>query len=208
MSSLLDFSSELALDGESLTVDEQNQILQATDGLALLRGKWVEVDQDKLQEALTHWQEMERQFADGIDFIEGMRMLAGVQLGKEATGEEVAGWTRVTAGDWLNDTLGQLRDPSGVVGCEPGAHLNATLRPYQVDGVRWLWFMTRLGLGACLADDMGLGKTIQIIDLLLILRHDDEQHDKSQQGNDQRGQTKQKKAPSASLLVAGWKLEK
>jgi non-specific serine/threonine protein kinase len=73
--------------------------------------------------------------------------------------------------------------------------------------------MTRLGLGACLADDMGLGKTIQIIDLLLILRHDDEQHDKSQQGNDQRGQTKQKKAPSASLLVVpaslvgNWKSE-
>src|SRR5207253_10001184 len=28
-------------------------------------------------------------------------------------------------------------------------------------------FMTELGLGACLADDMGLGKTIQVIDLLL-----------------------------------------
>ncbi len=33
--------------------------------------------------------------------------------------------------------------------------------------MRWLWFMLKLGLGACLADDMGLGKTIQIIDLLL-----------------------------------------
>jgi non-specific serine/threonine protein kinase len=33
--------------------------------------------------------------------------------------------------------------------------------------VQWLWFMTELGLGACLADDMGLGKTIQILDLLL-----------------------------------------
>src|SRR5262249_26300697 len=41
------------------------------------------------------------------------------------------------------------------------------LRHYQADGVRWLWFMTELGLGACLADDMGLGKTIQVIDLLL-----------------------------------------
>ena len=41
------------------------------------------------------------------------------------------------------------------------------MRPYQVDGVRWLWFLTELGLGACLADDMGLGKTIQVIDLLL-----------------------------------------
>jgi len=213
MSSLLDFSSELALDGEPLTADERNQILQATDGLALLRGKWVEVDQDRLQEALTHWQEMEQQFADGVGFIQGMRMLAGVQLGKEATDEEVAGWTRVTAGDWLNDTLGQLRDPAGVVGCEPGGHLNATLRPYQVDGVRWLWFMTRLGLGACLADDMGLGKTIQIIDLLLILKHDDGQRRSGRKGRDQRGKSKQQKNSAPSLLVVpaslvgNWKSE-
>ena len=57
-----------------------------------------------------------------------------------------------------------------MVGCSPVEGLNATLRPYQTDGVRWLWFLTRLGLGACLADDMGLGKTIQVIDLLLRLR--------------------------------------
>ena len=50
---------------------------------------------------------------------------------------------------------------------QPGRDLQATLRPYQAAGVRWLWFMTELGLGACLADDMGLGKTIQVIDLLL-----------------------------------------
>jgi non-specific serine/threonine protein kinase len=55
----------------------------------------------------------------------------------------------------------------GVGGCQPGRDLQATLRPYQVRGVQWLWFMTELGLGACLADDMGLGKTIQILDLLL-----------------------------------------
>ncbi|MEM1009309.1 MAG: SNF2-related protein [Myxococcota bacterium] len=31
----------------------------------------------------------------------------------------------------------------------------------------WLEFLTRLGLGACLADDMGLGKTLQVLALLL-----------------------------------------
>ncbi|HEY4103765.1 MAG TPA: DEAD/DEAH box helicase [Polyangiaceae bacterium] len=45
--------------------------------------------------------------------------------------------------------------------------LRATLRPYQVDGFRWLSYLSELGLGACLADDMGLGKTVQIIALLL-----------------------------------------
>src|SRR5207253_1516443 len=46
----------------------------------------------------------------------------------------------------------------------------ATLRPYQQVGVRWLYLLAKLGLGACLADDMGLGKTIQILSLLLILK--------------------------------------
>jgi SNF2 family DNA or RNA helicase len=173
MDSLLDFTSELALDGEPLTNAERQQILQATDGLSLLRGKWVEVDQEKLQQALEHWSQVEQQFSDGVDFIQGMRMLAGVRFGKDDADDGATGWTRVTAGDWLNETLQQLRDPSGVIGCEPGRDLNATLRPYQADGVRWLWFMTRLGLGACLADDMGLGKTIQIIDLLLTLKSEE-----------------------------------
>jgi non-specific serine/threonine protein kinase len=44
------------------------------------------------------------------------------------------------------------------------------LRPYQAIGVRWLWFLSRLGLGACLADDMGLGKTIQVLGLLLLVK--------------------------------------
>ncbi|MGZ3421092.1 MAG: SNF2-related protein [Polyangiales bacterium] len=47
------------------------------------------------------------------------------------------------------------------------ANLRAELRPYQVDGYRWLRKLGGLELGACLADDMGLGKTVQIIALLL-----------------------------------------
>jgi SNF2 family DNA or RNA helicase len=35
--------------------------------------------------------------------------------------------------------------------------------------VRWLYLLTQLDLGACLADDMGLGKTIQVLALLLVL---------------------------------------
>ena len=45
--------------------------------------------------------------------------------------------------------------------------LKATLRPYQLEGVRWLVGHYRSQLGACLADDMGLGKTLQTIATLL-----------------------------------------
>ena len=44
--------------------------------------------------------------------------------------------------------------------------LQATLRPYQLDGVNWLWALDRQGLGGILADDMGLGKTMQVLALL------------------------------------------
>jgi superfamily II DNA or RNA helicase len=47
------------------------------------------------------------------------------------------------------------------------ASLAATLRPYQIEGFRWLARFAELGIGACLADDMGLGKTVQVIALLL-----------------------------------------
>ncbi len=168
---LLDFSVDLALDGETLTEVERQQLLAATDGLLLLRGKWVEVNREQLDEALSRWKELQSEHAGGIDFLKGMRLLAGAQLDSDEDSADVtADWTSVSAGDWLRETLEQLRDPSGVIGCSPGDGLNATLRPYQADGVRWLWFMMRLGLGACLADDMGLGKTIQVIDLLLRLR--------------------------------------
>lgn len=45
--------------------------------------------------------------------------------------------------------------------------LQATLRPYQVDGFEWLMRLSTWEAGACLADDMGLGKTVQTIAFLL-----------------------------------------
>jgi superfamily II DNA or RNA helicase len=49
-------------------------------------------------------------------------------------------------------------------------NLNATLRPYQITGFRWLSGLQSHGFGGCLADDMGLGKTLQAITLLLKLK--------------------------------------
>ena len=44
--------------------------------------------------------------------------------------------------------------------------IDASLRPYQVDGFRWLAFLWKFGLGGILADDMGLGKTLQTLALI------------------------------------------
>ncbi len=165
---LLDFQVGLALDGEPLTDEERKSLLANTDGLALIRGKWVEVDQQRLQQVLDHWKLVAADHPDGVTFIEGMRMLSGVRLAAdEAPQDDVADWSRIRSGNWLSDTLQRLRSPELLNEFQPGRDLHATLRHYQSAGVRWLWFMTELGLGACLADDMGLGKTIQVIDLLL-----------------------------------------
>jgi superfamily II DNA or RNA helicase len=46
-----------------------------------------------------------------------------------------------------------------------------TLRHYQREGLGWLCFLERMGLGGCLADDMGLGKTIQVLAMLALRQH-------------------------------------
>lgn len=50
--------------------------------------------------------------------------------------------------------------------------LNATLRPYQLDGFNWLHFLHSHGLGGVLADDMGLGKTVQTLALVTQVKAD------------------------------------
>ncbi len=168
--SLLDFEAAVVLDGEPLSPAELKKLLADSPGLTLLRGKWVEVDQRRLREALDHWKSVSEDHPDGIEMLDAMRMLAGATMDSTpaaAVDERVANWSTLVAGDWLRTTLERMRHPDEATGCQPGRDLQATLRPYQAEGVRWLSFMTELGLGACLADDMGLGKTIQVLDLLL-----------------------------------------
>ncbi|MSU48354.1 MAG: DEAD/DEAH box helicase, partial [Opitutus sp.] len=110
----------------------------------------------------------------GVSFAEGLRLLSGAQPGgggAEAADAEVRAWSQVRAGGWLEQTLAELRSPAATgtaAAMAPG--LLATLRPYQTAGVHWLRFVTKLGLGACLADDMGLGKTVQVLAALLHAR--------------------------------------
>ncbi len=77
-------------------------------------------------------------------------------------------WSEVAAGTWLRETLAGLRSPEGSRDVpETGPRFQATLRPYQQVGLRWLHLLSSLGLGACLADDMGLGKTVQVLALIV-----------------------------------------
>ena len=167
--SLLSFKMEQSLDGEALTADEWEKLLSADIGLVSLRGKWVEVDGAQLQQVMAHWKKVQNATGEGgIGFLDGMRLLAGFDPRRLAAADEsieqVHEWSDIVAGKNLAIMLDQMRDPAEAA---PPPNLRATLRPYQLKGFAWLQFMTRLGLGACLADDMGLGKTVQVIALLL-----------------------------------------
>jgi non-specific serine/threonine protein kinase len=169
---LLDFRMEVTLDGERLTAAEIGELLARSDGLALVRGRWVEVDRERLSRMMEHFREAELTAAEnGLGFREAMRLLAGADVAAGDIPEAAyAEWSQVVAGPWLAETLKGLRSPEGLAQIDPGAALNGTLRPYQQVGVRWLYLLAKLGLGACLADDMGLGKTIQVLSLLLVLK--------------------------------------
>jgi len=194
---LLDFQVQLSLDGEPLTEAEIVTLTAAGEGLSMLRGQWVEVNPEKLQQALEQWQALKAEAGeDGLSFIEGMRLLAGAQ--QDLSGQdpllEETGWAYVEAGEQLRELLVGLRDPVHLQEVQNLTGLRTELRPYQQTGLNWLWFLSELGLGACLADDMGLGKTIQVIALLL-----------AQQ------QRVQKQPPSLLVLpaslLANWKSE-
>jgi hypothetical protein len=168
---LLDFRMEVTLDGQRLTQAEVKEILTGANGLALIRGQWVEVDRERLERMMGRFQEAERLAAEGgLSFAEAMRMLAGADIAKDSAAGADPDWSRVVAGPWLAETLRALRSPDELDKVDPGPELHGTLRPYQQVGARWLHLLSRLSLGACLADDMGLGKTIQVLSLLLVLR--------------------------------------
>jgi len=173
---LLDFQVDVVLDGEPLTQDEVRELLDQTNGLVLLKGKWVELDREKLREVLNHWKQVRSSAGpQGVSLLEGLRLLSGFApeagvAAADSTSETRATWSEVIAGKGLRELLERMTRPGASPEWDPGAALQAELRPYQREGVHWLGFMTELGLGACLADDMGLGKTIQVLALLLVRR--------------------------------------
>jgi superfamily II DNA or RNA helicase len=74
---------------------------------------------------------------------------------------ELAGAAIQSTREWENWTRAQRQlvplEP------EPLGSLEGILRPYQKEGVYWLRFLSRNGLGGILADEMGLGKTLQTL---------------------------------------------
>ncbi|WP_414733691.1 DEAD/DEAH box helicase [Acetobacterium carbinolicum] len=169
MDAILSFKPNLMFGDSAISKAEIQGLLAETQGLALIKGKWVEINHKQLQAALEALSKAES-LADQqeLTLAQAMRLElgSGELLGIPTTDLEV----HVSTGDWLRRVTATMGNPQILQGQKPEPGFCGALRPYQQTGYDWLKYMVDLRLGACLADDMGLGKTIQIIALLEHLR--------------------------------------
>ena len=163
---LIAFSPSIYLGDEAFSEKEIKALLNETSGLAFLKGKWVEVDHEKLQSALTALE----QFGDkDISLADAIRMQSGLS-DVDGLREDESAEIEITNGEWLSTVINQMLQPDTIKQKKPGTTFKADLRQYQTVGFNWLNFMIKSRFGALLADDMGLGKTVQILALLDSLR--------------------------------------
>ena len=161
--SILSVQPKLVVDGVPLTQADIRKLLSQTEGLAFLKGKWVEVDHQRLRKLL---EQMEGS-REEITLMDALRMNMG---SGEKNGDNADVGPLVMNGKWLSGLLRKLREPGKIRSARVPATVHAALRPYQKDGYTWLNYMDQLGFGACLADDMGLGKTLQVLTYLERMR--------------------------------------
>ncbi|MEB8324744.1 DEAD/DEAH box helicase [Dietzia kunjamensis] len=143
---LADVNWEMVVDDVPLDAAEAQMLLDAASDLVKLRGQWVRADPGALRRA-----------ARFLAARRGGRVtapaLVAALMSEEGEGVEVEAPTTI---DWI---------PSSSIPVDLPPWFRATLRPYQLEGVRWLTALSSADVGAVLADDMGLGKTMQVLAL-------------------------------------------
>jgi superfamily II DNA or RNA helicase len=154
----------------SLNVGDSS--LSLKDLLAAVRGgqRYVQVgDQDwvtlgeRLQQELERIALMGKQRAEGVVELPMLSSLDLLELERKGASLELPETMRLELA-----RMDQARALEPKVPDE----IQATLRPYQVDGFAWLARMAHWAPGAVLADDMGLGKTLQALCLVAHRRAD------------------------------------
>ena len=157
-----DLHVTVSVDGEDVPFkDLFIALAEEQEFMVLPSGTFFPLDSDEL-----------RQLAALI--AEGRALWAGssgsVRVGRLQTGwwEEVAslGILDAQATAWQDSVADLLSSHDPIPHAVPEL-IDATLRPYQVDGFRWLAHLHAHGLGGILADDMGLGKTLQALALMV-----------------------------------------
>jgi len=150
---VLSFDWQIAIGGQLLTAQEMDELAEAHRPIVRLRDQWVVLDPALVAKARDR----------SVATVPAAEALSVALSGATAIHRYPV---EVSPDTWLGQLRQQIADTHPETIEAPSA-LNASLRGYQLRGLKWLAQMTSLGLGACLADDMGLGKTITLIALHL-----------------------------------------
>lgn len=166
--SILDFKINLLCGGSELSEEEVKKLLNETDGFALIKGKWIEVDPKKLKKTLEAYKKAQELMEHGgLSFKDAMHLQLSLQKDIGVTDDDTVD---ISNGKWLKSVVEKLSKPDLIDSVNPSKEFLGELRPYQQKGLNWLYFLHSLQFGACLADDMGLGKTIQLLAFLNTIR--------------------------------------
>lgn len=138
-----------------------------------------------------------------------VRSLLELVEGLEDAEERIEESTEKTSDKGAQDSPAPQKASGRVIAQRPvPIGLQATLRPYQVEGFQWLSFLYEQRLGGILADDMGLGKTVQA---LALLAHAIEEHRTASERTTERGESVEPFAPflvvAPTSVITNWAAE-
>ncbi|MHA1126621.1 MAG: DEAD/DEAH box helicase [Candidatus Heimdallarchaeota archaeon] len=158
MCSLVNFDWRIAIGDLQLTPHEFEQLSYLKVPFVKLRGKWVRLNLDELEDALSFFEE----YYGNLQLRDILQMEAD-----EEFAEDILPSVTIDKNAIYMDKIQRVIKKSKLEMLDSPESFHGELRPYQVTGFSWLDYLRNVGFGACLADDMGLGKTIQVIAMLL-----------------------------------------
>lgn len=159
---VMQYDWKVAIGALELSEQEFRQLLEQKNRLVHIRGHWIQADFALLKRIQQTIRKADKE--DGLSLYD---VLEAHWLDDPSAAKlEI----EVEWDESVEQVLELFLQPGGLPAIHPPNSLQATLRPYQLNGVAWLLFLRSLGLGGCLADDMGLGKTIQWIAYLLHIK--------------------------------------
>ena len=152
---LMDVDWSVSIGEDVLTEEELSLLRELKTPLAKIRGKWVLLKRDELEKVMEGINKLPQKIT---------RRDALVSSFSESKGEIPI--SAITGSSWLDSIRSVLTGAEQIDQVEQPEGFCGELRPYQLKGLSWLFWLSSIGLGGCLADDMGLGKTIQALALL------------------------------------------
>ncbi len=153
---ILDFSYEIALGNEKISLEEFNELVKNNSGLIKYKNKYVLIDQEESKKIF------EQIAKSNLKSMSRMELIHA----------SMSGQLQQYDFDYDEAFAKVIQEFNKPVDVSVPQTLKGELRPYQITGLKWLWTNISKGFGACMADDMGLGKTIQVISLILKMKEE------------------------------------